>query len=63
MGPWKRCVLREKTRPKRGCGLKGEDGLGMVHGEEMGLGDDLALGKGICNGGQVGKKICLRELG
>jgi hypothetical protein len=29
----------------------------------MGLGDDLALGKGICNGGQVGEKICLRELG
>jgi hypothetical protein len=25
-------------------------------GEEMGLRDYLALGKGICNGGQVGKK-------
>jgi hypothetical protein len=47
VGPWKRCVLREKTRPKRRCGLKGEDGLGMVHGEEMGLGMILPWGKGF----------------
>lgn len=56
VGPWKRCVLGEKTKHERGCGLKVKMGREWFLGKEMGLGDDLAFGKGIWNGVKVRKK-------
>jgi hypothetical protein len=46
MCPWGKDKVRERMWPE------GEDGLIMVpwEGREMGLGDDLALGKGVWNG-------------
>jgi hypothetical protein len=51
VGPWKRCVLGEKTRQARRCYLKVQMGGEWFLGKEMGLGDDLALGRGVWNGG------------
>jgi hypothetical protein len=52
VGPWKRCVLEEKTRQTTGCCLKVKMGGEWFLGKEMGLGDDLALGRGF---GMVGR--------
>ncbi len=51
VGPWKICIFGEKTRHERGCGPKVKMGREWFLGKEMGLGDDLALGRRIWNGG------------